>query len=431
MASPIDDSLPARVSSDCPEQTRDILYHVWGRDWGSVGLKKFFDDRDKATCQDPKTGETPLHAAIRSCGPANGEDDGEEDGSVEEALEILHELFLSGAIWNDVDNNNETPGCVAWRLGRKSLYNQCVDAGVRAELLFALMDSYEQLSSDNEYEEMAEDEVEVEAEADQKEATEAEQDDDEEAPQLKFVPPSAGEKTVTSDQYLESSLTYDPEKLVDSDRNGVMMAWETDIMKRSVEALIPDAQPGKRILNIGFGMGIIDGMFAELKPSRHHIIEAHPSVLEHLAKPESRFGPSWEKSGPEVGAFEVLPGKWQDVVPKLLQAGEVYDAIYFDTFGEDYSQLRTFFSEWVPGLLEQDGRFSFFNGLGADRRICYDVYTKVVEMHCADAGLDVEWEESDVDMSNLGEEGKGEWEGVRRRYWTLDKYRLPTCTFMG
>ena len=109
----------------------------------------------------------------------------------------------------------------------------------------------------------------------------------------------------------------------------------------------------------------------------------------------------------------------------------MYDAIYFDTFGEDYAQLKLFFTEYVTGLMDQEGRFSFFNGLGADRRICYDVYTKVVEMHCADAGMDVEWEESDVDMTALKEEGKGEWEGVRRRYWTLDKYRQPICTFMG
>jgi len=54
-----------------------------------------------------------------------------------------------------------------------------------------------------------------------------------------------------------------------------------------------------------------------------------------------------------------------------------------------------------------------------------------VEIHCADAGLDVDWEESDVDVAGLDEEAEGEWKGVRRRYWTLEKYRLPICTFMG
>ncbi|CAF3552151.1 unnamed protein product [Fusarium graminearum] len=415
--SKIDDSMPARISSDCPEEIREVLYYAWGHD--RSGLKKLLKTTGKATAQDPKTGETPLHAAIRACGPASPDDDGqEEDGSVEEAKDIVHDLFLQGAIWNDVDSNNETPGCLALRLGRKSLYQLCIEAGVRAELLFALMGDYEELSSGSE---------------DGDEEMEVQQDDDEEAPQLvstedveptveepKFIPPDAKEKQVTSEEYLNSKLVYDDAKLVDSDLNGVMMAWETDIMRRSVAALIPDSAPGKRILNIGFGMGIVDGMFAELKPSRHHIIEAHPSVLEHLSKDESKFGPSWEKSGPEEGAFKVHKGKWQDIVPKLLEDGEIYDAIYFDTFGEDYSQLRYFFSECIIGIMDQEGKFSFFNGLGADRKICYDVYTKVVEMQCADAGLDVEWEESDVDMSGLEKAGEGEWEGVRRRYWTLD-----------
>ena len=67
--------------------------------------------------------------------------------------------------------------------------------------------------------------------------------------------------------------------------------------------------------------------------------------------------------------------------------------------------------------------FGFFNGLGADRRVCYDVYARVVEMHLGDAGLDVEWRDLDVDLNagaGLDRDGEGEWRGVRRRYWTLD-----------
>lgn len=459
----VDDSLAARIPTDCPEDVRQVLLHAWSHDLDT--LKKLLDARGKASAQDPTTGETPLHAAIRACGQTDeAEADaeaGEEDGVVEEARAVVQELFFSGAIWNDVDSNNETPGCVADRLGRKALYNMCVDAGVRAELLFALMDGYEQLSSGSEDgadEEMTEaDDAEAAEAAEATEATEEAEKETEGAEsgegtetQRSFVPPEAGEKTVTSDEYLKSDLVYDSQKLVDSDLNGVMMSWETDIMNRSVASLIPDSAPGKRILNIGFGMGIIDSKFASLEPSRHHIIEAHPAVLKHIETSEDcKFGPAWEASGPEEGAFKVHAGKWQEVVPKLLAEGEVYDAIYFDTFGEDYSQLRMFFTEYVTGLLDQDGKFGFFNGLGADRKICYDVYTKVVEMHCAEAGMDVEWEELDVNIPGMDEAGSGEWEGVRRRYWTLKsectrmrshlptptdrfaEYRLPTCSFMG
>lgn len=425
----IDDSLPARITTTCPEEIRQVLLHAWSHD--NSALKELISAGASASAQDPESGETPLHAAIRACGQGEeGADEAEEeDGAVEEAREVIQELFFAGAIWNDVDSNNETPGCVALRLGQKALYQLCVDAGVRAELLFAMMDEYEQLSSTGDDDEDMKDETEEgepEAQAEEtngnaEESTRADQT----AAQATFVPPDVNEKPVTSDDYLQSSLTYDADKLVDADLNGVMMAWETDIMRRSVDALLPNGEQGKRILNIGFGMGIIDGMFAELKPSRHHIIEAHPGVLEHVAKPDSKFGPSWEASGPEEGAFKIHAGKWQDVVPQLVERGEQYDAIYFDTFGEDYAELKTFFMDHVPVLLDFDGRFSFFNGLGADRKICYDVYTKVVEMNSEEAGMDIAWEEIPVDMSKLDEQGKGEWEGVRRRYWTLDSKYSP------
>ncbi|KZL82316.1 arginine n-methyltransferase 2 [Colletotrichum incanum] len=439
----IDDSMQARITTDCPDDTREILLHAWSHDKST--LKKILDEPGKANCQDPTTGETPLHAAIRACGPAA---ENEGDFKVEEAKETVQELFLSGAIWNDVDSNNETPGCVALRLGQSELYKLCVEAGVRAELLFGLLDGYEQLSSGSE---MDEDEAAEVVDADALKAFEADLEaignaqDPEEAPELvqvseaaaetkeekNFVPPAVEDPSLNSEEYLRSNLTYSDGKLVDDGGNGVMMAWETDIMRKSVDAVLPGLPAGKRILNVGFGMGIIDTMFHETRPSRHHVIEAHPEVLEHIDKPDSKFGAAWEASGPEEGAFKIHRGRWQDVVPKLLEAGEVYDAIYFDTFGEDYSQLKMFFTEFIPGLMDFEGRFSFFNGLGADRRICYDVYTKVVEMHMSDAGLDIEWDELDVDMKGLEEAGAGEWEGVKRRYWTLDKYRLPTCTFMG
>ncbi|KAF4824136.1 Protein arginine N-methyltransferase 2 [Colletotrichum tropicale] len=417
----IDDSLQARITTDCPEETRQILLHAWSHDVSE--LKKLLDAPGKASVQDPTTGETPLHAAIRACGPAK------EDGDIEEAKETVYELFLKGAIWNDVDANNETPGCLAQRLGQSELYKLCVEAGVRAELLFGLLDGYEELGSQMDEDE----EVEVIEEA---EAVEADVQDGEEAPELvevekKFVPPTVADPDVKSEEYLRSNLTYSEGKLVDDGGNGVMMAWETEIMRKSVDAVLPGLAVGKRILNVGFGMGIIDAMFAETKPSRHHVIEAHPEVLEHIDKPDSKFGAAWEASGPEEGAYKIHRGRWQDIVPKLLEEGEIYDAIYFDTFGEDYGQLKMFFTEYIPGLMDEAGRFSFFNGLGADRKICYDVYTKVVEMHMADAGLDIEWDEMDVDMKGLEEAGKGEWEGVKRRYWTLDKFRLPTCTFLG
>lgn len=425
-----DETLETRIPASCPASISELLRHAWNHDLAS--LKPLLSVPGRASVQEPTTGETPLHAAIRSCGAKTKptSDSSDAPPAIEAAKAVVHQLFLSGAIWNDVDSNNETPGCVAARLGQDELYNLCVGAGMRAELLFGLLDGYEELESeadDDDDEEDAQDKGEngESAAIGAKEAKEEQDDAPEDIilesdPDRAFSPPQV-KGTVTSADYLRASLTYSDGKLVDDEQNGVMMAWETSIMRSSVDALIPDRAAGKRILNIGFGMGIIDSMFRDTKPARHHIVEAHPEVLKHVeSSPDCTFGKAWEASGPEEGAYKIHAGKWQDVVPKLIERGELYDAIYFDTFGEDYSQLRMFFTEYVIALLDEGGIFGFFNGLGADRKVCYDVYTKVVEMHLADAGLDIEWNELDVDMKGLEEEGQGEWQGVKRRYWTLD-----------
>ncbi|KAI0483195.1 S-adenosyl-L-methionine-dependent methyltransferase [Xylariaceae sp. FL0804] len=486
-----DDSFATRVPSSCPANISQLLTLAWQND--VAALKPLLSVPGRASVQEPTTGETPLHAAIRACGPANNNnsDSSDDVGEAAAAQATVHELFLSGAIWNDVDSNGETPGCLADRLGQRALYALCVDAGVRAELLFGLLEGYEELESASASEDGDGDEDEdaevtqQTAEQQQSEANgaegnsntekkEEEEEEEEEVLVLESDPDRAfsaaaaakqeaaasanDDGQVRSDEYLRSQLTYSDGKLVDAARNGVMMSWETAIMRASADALLgvtststSDGAPAtaatgrrRRILNVGFGMGIIDGMFAAASPAKHHIIEAHPGVLSRLGDGEGGlgFGPAWEASGPTPGAYRVLAGRWQDVVPSLLAAGELYDAVYFDTFGEDYAQLRHFFTEHVPALLDDpvnddDGdhaaAFGFFHGLGADRRVCHDVYTRVVEAHLADAGMDVDWRELDVDMgaaAGLAEEGRGEWEGVKRRYWTLDKYRLPHCTFM-
>lgn len=432
----MDDSISSRISPSCPPETQQILTASWSHDAQTV--KKLLDTPGRASARDPATGETPLHAAIRALGPApdpeaaSEEEKREDEAAVEAASATVKELFLWGAIWNDVDDRDETPGCLAARLRRGEMYNLCVEAGVRAEMLFGLFDGYEELDSGDEEEEEEEEGDHVEIEMDDAHVNGA-PEDGEEAPELVQLADTEQEPErstnggvdVNSEEYLRSHLTLDDSKLVDEDGNGVMMAWETDIMQQSKDALLREPQQGKRILNVGFGMGIIDSMFADTKPAQHHIIEAHPEVLKRISAPESKFGAAWEASGPEPGAYTVHQGKWQDICPQLLAEGRVYDAIYFDTFGEDYSQLKQFFTDYVPGLLDADGVFGFFNGLGADRKICYDVYTKVVEMHLADAGLDVDWSVIDVDLEGLEEAGKGEWEGVRRRYWTLDSKLFP------
>lgn len=165
--------------------------------------------------------------------------------------------------------------------------------------------------------------------------------------------------------YLKSELRYRPGILLDESDNAVMMDWETEIMQRHAQTLIPKA--GLKVMNVGHGMGIVDTAIQTHEPAEHHIIEGHPQVHQRLREQ------GWYDK-PNVIIHE---GRWQDILPKLVEQGVVLDAIYYDTFAEDYAALKEFFSEYVIQLLAPDGKFGWYNGLGADRQVCYDVYTKV------------------------------------------------------
>ncbi|KAH7058828.1 arginine N-methyltransferas-like protein [Macrophomina phaseolina] len=373
-----------------------------------------------ANVQDEDTGYTPLHAAVAAfdVAPEDAPSDAQESANTgtnkpqpsQEALDAaaatIKLLMANGAIWNDLDKNNETPGCIAARLGLGELYELFVDAGVRAELLLSRLDEYQILGDDGESSD--------EEEGEEVEGGATAEEGDVEVVKVEGTGEPAN-PDVKSAEYLESELTFDGDRLLDADKNGVMMAWETSIMQRSADLLLPEE--GLRVLNVGHGMGIIDRIIQEKRPAEHHIIEAHPAVVKRMK----------EEGWTEKKGVVVHEGRWQDVVEGLVAQNVTFDAIYFDTFAEEYKALREFFSEYVIGLLDSEGRFGFFNGLGADRKVCYDVYTKIVEMELFEAGFDTEWEE--IPIPDL--DANGEWEGVRRKYWVLDTYRLPTCKFIG
>ena len=394
-----------------------------------------------ASSQDPETGCTPLHAAIAACeddtkstaeaqnssiaaptpnrhtnGKTSGEGANYTESNPDGAAQTMKLLLQNGAIWNDVDNNNETPGCLALRLGLTELYEIMVDAGVRAEMLLNRLDEYQQLADDGESEEATEVDTGVDDVNEQKDVVSDQGGvNDHSGPNLiKKNAKTIDSEGLRNEEFLQSQLHFQNDRLLDDSNNGVMMAWETDIMKRTAELLAPKRH--LRILNIGHGMGIIDTFFEETKPRSHHIIEAHPAVLARMKKD------GWYEK-PNTTIHE---GRWQDVVPSIIEKGKLFDAIYFDTFAEEYKALRDFFSDCIIGLLDDGGKWGFFNGLGADRKICYDVYGKIVEMDLFEAGFDTNWERIEVPRME-----HAVWAGVTRKYWTLDQYVLPVCEFIG
>ena len=47
-------------------------------------------------------------------------------------------------------------------------------------------------------------------------------------------------------------------------------------------------------------------------------------------------------------------------------------------------------------------------------------------MDLFEAGFDTQWA-----TMNVPEMDEGAWEGLKRRYWSLREYKLPTCEFIG
>ncbi|KAJ7178479.1 arginine methyl transferase [Mycena crocata] len=310
-----------------------------------------------------------------------------------QSIELVKLLIEDGAVWNAVDYLGHTAACIAASFNNEVIYTIIRDAGIRAELLLALLSSRTHTDSGS----------------------------------AMILRSSDETAAASTDAFLSSKLRFTVDDRgqdicllkVDDEEIGVMMGWEDGIMQETVAKLSSDREPTDtlKILNVGFGLGIIDTLFQSLAPTLHVIIEAHPDVLKHMKE----LG-WYAKPG-----VKVLEGKWQDFVnseqlENLVPSGG-FDIVYTDSFSEDYEALRRFFSH-LPILLGPRSRFSFFNGLGATNGTVYDVYTRVAEVHLADLGLDVKW--SDVDVSQQ----KHRW-GDSRPYFTVPTYRLPICSRTG
>ena len=83
-----------------------------------------------------------------------------------------------------------------------------------------------------------------------------------------------------NEEFLKKELTFTNNgRLIDHLGNRVMMDWEDGIMKDAASLICRD---GGKILNIGFGLGIIDTYIQSYNIQEHWIIEAHPQVIHKM-----------------------------------------------------------------------------------------------------------------------------------------------------
>jgi protein arginine N-methyltransferase 2 len=301
-------------------------------------------------------------------------------------VEVVRSLLAAGAPWNELDTSNHCAGEWASASGHLELASALVDHAVQAELILGIV----------------------------------------------------GRKDRVPDlSYLSRPVRYSgDDTLLDDNNDAVMMSWETPLMRDHARVLCePAGKNGKLrdVLNVGFGMGIIDGFiqdaFSDTVRS-HTIIEAHPDVFEHMRRT------GWVDSKKKKNVC-VEFGRWQTVLRNVVDANEklpggardenarLFDGVFFDTYGEEWEDMREFHA-FLPKIMRPGGVYSYFNGLAPDNIFFHTVYCRLAAKELGRLGFRVSFDVVRVDAKS-----ETIWKGVKRRYWWGDKYFLPTCVLDG
>ncbi|KAF6767309.1 Ankyrin repeat-containing domain protein [Kalmanozyma brasiliensis GHG001] len=230
-------------------------------------------------------------------------------------LEAVRLLLRHGALWNAVDAHGFTAAQVAWSMNHESCYRAIFEEGVRQTLLLNALGSHDE----DEQDEMAGDDGTAVTSADGTRIT---------------LKPSATDVANDTQRYLQTKLRFVKDPLgqvrcLDADNNMVMAPWETDIMQQSARLLCENQPEGFSVLNVGFGLGIIDSILQSYKPARHVIIEAHPDAIAYAKS----------LGFDKMPGVELFEGRWEDWIKdsdleediaRMTELGS-FDAVYWDT----------------------------------------------------------------------------------------------------
>ena len=312
--------------------------------------------------------------------------------------EVVEALLEAGAPWNAIDRAGRCAGNYALDAGHQIIVDALVDAGVRAELMLAAVDRGTQRATaaaaaeSEEYLSRASPPRAQLARKPQRSprglrpwlvrggnrltaARAPSQSLAARAPPVHYpsaYPPTRSPPLPASTRppapphplcsallrlaRLAGGVRYEGDTLFDAGDDAVMMAWEAPLMEEHARRLCEHARAldgsGGAVLNVGFGMGIIDGAIAQRRPRLHVIIEAHAGVLERMR------ADGWHSRD----GVRVCEGRWQDVLPMLLQEGVAFEGVFYDTYGEHDTDMADFHAH-LPRLLAPGGLYSFFNGL--------------------------------------------------------------------
>ncbi|XP_057973215.1 protein arginine N-methyltransferase 2 isoform X2 [Malania oleifera] len=265
------------------------------------GSSAYMTDTGELLCEAARNGDADKVNALIESGVDVSYFDGEGITPLMHAARLGHadvvkSLLEAGAPWNALSPSNISAGDFAMDSGHQEAFELLLNAGIQAEMILGTI--------------------------------------------------ARTSKNCDSDRdYMEDRVTFSEDKLMDSNSKAIMMAWERPLMEAHAKAVCSN---GGHILNIGFGMGLVDTAIQQYAPVSHTIVEAHPEVYDRMLQT------GW--GGKDN--VKIIFGRWQDVLEQL----ESYDGIFFDTYGEYYEDLREF-HQHLPVLLKPGGVYSFFNGL--------------------------------------------------------------------
>lgn len=273
-----------------------------------------------ASQQDPISGQSPLIIA-----------------SIGGHLEVVRTLLEEGAPWNALDRYGKCAGNYATDNEHWNIVNLLVEHGTKAELVLGAS-------------------IRLERQTQSSTEAEAKMDTDE----MSRTNNVYDQPCTKPDYVTQTNVRYDAANtiLLDNDNDAVMMEWERPLMEAHASFLAGNAINNdnttkdcrKRVLNVGFGLGIVDTAIQTYNPSLHVIIEAHPTVYKKM------IDDGWDKKINVRLCF----GRWQDELPKLIAEGIVFDGIFYDTYGEVRHRGRMIYScLFIDGTLTKFTNLAF------------------------------------------------------------------------
>ena len=211
-------------------------------------------------------------------------------------------------------------------------------------------------------------------------------------------------KQSPQNRHTTSEVKYsDNGKVLYSDNELIMMDFEYPFMAAGARTV---AQNGGDVLNVGFGMGIIDSEIQKYKPKSHNIIEIHPAIQKNILKN------NWDLK-PNVNLYF---GDWRDFIEELPKM----DGIYFDTL--DTAEFIDFIGiAWK--LLKPGGVFSYFNNPSwtgdDDSLLITPEYHKIAENFYNIEIETIPIKEVDIDLQKQYSNYGGYWNPNKRKYYNL------------